>query len=69
MIIEARILTDNGWIHAPGCRSFNTYLPPDIEHIEGDVSNWLNHIRFIYPNEAHHIVLGSRTACSDRATR
>jgi hypothetical protein len=56
MIIEGRILTENGWIRAAGCRSFNTYLPPDIDHVEGDVSKWLDHIRFIYPNEADHIV-------------
>ena len=31
-------------------------MPPDIEHVEGDVSKWLNHIKFIRPNEAHHIV-------------
>jgi hypothetical protein len=56
MLIEDRILTDSGWIHATGCRSFNTYLPPDIEHVEGDVSKWLNHIRFIYSAEWQHIV-------------
>jgi hypothetical protein len=32
-------------------------VPPDIEPIEGDVSKWLDHIRFIYPNEWQHIAL------------
>jgi hypothetical protein len=56
MIIEGKILTEAGWIHAKGCRSFNTYLPPTIERKPGDVSPWLDHIRAIYPNEADHIV-------------
>jgi hypothetical protein len=55
-IVEDRILTDDGWIRVPGERSFNLYLPPDIEHIEGDVSRWLDLIKFIYPEEWQHIV-------------
>jgi len=55
-IVKDRTLTIDGWIHTPGDNTFNRYLPPDIEHIEGDVSKWLNHIRFIYPNECEHIV-------------
>ncbi|MBV9956740.1 MAG: hypothetical protein JOZ70_15985, partial [Pseudolabrys sp.] len=56
MIIEGKILTEAGWIHANGCRSFNTYLPPTIKRKPGDVSPWLDHVRAIYPNEADHIV-------------
>lgn len=56
MIIEGKVLTIDGWLQSPGDKTFNRYVPPDIEHIEGDVSKWLNHIKFIYPSEADHIV-------------
>ncbi len=56
MIIEDRILADD-WVRAPGCRSFNLYLPSSINPVEGDVSKWLDHIKFIYPGEWAHIVL------------
>jgi hypothetical protein len=56
MIVKDRILTDDGWIRVPGERSFNLYLPPDIEHVEGDVSRWLDLIKFIYPEEWQHIL-------------
>jgi len=56
MIIEGKMLTENGWIYAPKCRTFNTYLPPSIVPTEGDVSLWLDHIRRVYPNEWNHIV-------------
>jgi Family of unknown function (DUF5906)/RepB DNA-primase from phage plasmid len=56
MIVEDKVLTNEGWLRSPGDITFNRYLAPDIEHVEGDVSKWLNHIRFIYPNEADHIV-------------
>lgn len=56
MIIEGRILAED-WVRAPNCRTFNIYLPPAIVARPGDVSIWLDHIRFIYPAEADHIVL------------
>lgn len=56
MIVEGRMLTDNGWIRTPKCRTFNTYLPADIEHRDGDVSLFLDHVRFVYPDEWQHII-------------
>jgi hypothetical protein len=56
MIIEDKVLTNDGWLRSPGDKTFNRYVPPDIEHIQGDVSKWLDHIKFIYPKEADHIV-------------
>ncbi|MFK4507073.1 bifunctional DNA primase/polymerase [Bradyrhizobium daqingense] len=56
-IIDGRVLTNDGWIRSSGDKTFNRYVPPHIEHIEGDVSKWLNHIRFIYPSESEHIVM------------
>ena len=57
MIIEGRILKESGWVHTPGSRSFNTYLPPAIVRAKGDVAKWLDHLKFMYPSEADHIVL------------
>ncbi|MET4237994.1 bifunctional DNA primase/polymerase [Bradyrhizobium sp. RT10b] len=56
-IIEDRVLTNDGWIRSRGDRTFNRYVPPHVEHIEGDVSKWLRHIEAIYPGEADHIVM------------
>lgn len=56
MIVEGRMLTDNGWIRAAKCRTFNTYLPADIEHRAGDVAPFVDHVRFVYPDEWQHIV-------------
>ncbi|MCK1337160.1 bifunctional DNA primase/polymerase [Bradyrhizobium sp. 38] len=55
-IIEDRVLTIDGWIRSRGDRTFNRYVPPHIDRIEGNVSKWLNHIKAIYPGEADHIV-------------
>lgn len=55
MIIEDRILADD-WVRAPGCRTFNIFLPSAIVPVRGDVSLWLEHIKMIYPAEADHIV-------------
>jgi hypothetical protein len=57
MIVEDKVLTKEGWLRNPGDRTFNAYVPPDIEPIEGDVSKWLDHIKCIYPNEWRHIVM------------
>ncbi|GMO36539.1 bifunctional DNA primase/polymerase [Bradyrhizobium ottawaense] len=56
-IIENRVLTIDGWIRSHGDRTFNRYVPPHVERIEGDVSKWLSHIQAIYPGEADHIVM------------
>lgn len=56
MIIEGKVLTNDGWLYSHGDKTFNRYVPPDIEHVEGDVSKWLNHVRWVYPDEATHIV-------------
>ena len=55
-IIEDRVLTIDGWIRSSGDRTFNRYVPPHIDRVEGDVSRWLNHISALYPGEANHIV-------------
>ncbi|MCO5131198.1 MAG: bifunctional DNA primase/polymerase [Xanthobacteraceae bacterium] len=56
MIIEGRVLTEGGWMYAPGCRTFNLYAPSNLIPAKGDVSLWLDHLRFIYPAEAEHVI-------------
>jgi hypothetical protein len=56
IIVKDKVLTIDGWLRSPGDLTFNRYIPPSIEHIEGDVSKYLNHIKFVYPNEWSHTV-------------
>jgi hypothetical protein len=56
MIIQGRVLTQEGWITSRGDRTFNRYLPPSIAHIKGDISPWLDHLRNIYPDDVDHVV-------------
>jgi hypothetical protein len=57
MIIRDRLIHDGGWIDRKDVSCFNLYLPPTLTG--GDPSKagpWLNHVRYIYPNDADHIV-------------
>lgn len=57
MHIENRLLADGGWIHQVGASCFNLYRAPTI--VKGDsrqAGRWLDHIRFVYPDEAEHLV-------------
>lgn len=57
MVVEDRLISAGDWIDRPGCRTFNLYLPP--QPIDGDATQagkWLDHIRYIYPEEANHII-------------
>jgi Family of unknown function (DUF5906) len=65
MIVENKVLTSEGWHRSPGDRTFNRYVAPDIQHVAGDVSKWVNHIKKIYPNEYDHIILW----CAHRVQR
>ena len=56
MIIEDRVLTQEGWITSKGDKTFNRYIPSEIRPIEGDVSPWLNHAHQVFPNEAAHMI-------------
>jgi len=63
MVIPDQIIKEGGWIDEPGYRVFNLYRPPTIE--PGDAAKadpWLEHLRYIYPDDADHIIkwLGHR---------
>ncbi len=57
MVIRDRLVIEGGWIKRPGVAGFNLYLPPAIA--PGDPAKagpWLDHVRYIFPEEAEHIV-------------
>jgi hypothetical protein len=55
-VIEDRIITDGGWREHRGARTWNLYHPPQIRLRPGDVSGWLDHLRFLYPDGADRIL-------------
>jgi hypothetical protein len=55
-IIADRLIADGGWIDRAGCKTFNLYRPPTIKPKAGDASPWIDHIRWVYPEEAEHII-------------
>ncbi len=55
-VIEGRLIYESGWKDRPGARCLNLYLPPTI--VLGDpakASQWIDHVRLVYPNDAEHI--------------
>jgi len=57
MIIRDKLILEGGWIDHRGATVFNLYRPPDF--FNGDpaqASKWLDHVRYIYPDEAEHII-------------
>lgn len=56
MEIRDRLIADGGWIERPGCNVFNLYRPPVIGSAPGDASPWINHVRYIFGEEADHII-------------
>lgn len=55
-IIENRLIADGGWIDRVGCKTFNLYRPPTIKPKAGDAAPWVEHVRWVYPDEADHII-------------
>ena len=56
MLIKDQLIVEGGWVDHPGASVFNQYRPPDIERRVGNVRPWLDHIRYIYPDDADHII-------------
>jgi hypothetical protein len=57
MVINDKLILEGGWVTHTGAAVFNLYRPPQIA--PGDPTQarqWLDHIRYIYPDEAEHIV-------------
>jgi hypothetical protein len=57
MLIKDNLISAGGWIHRPGCTTFNLYRPPTIAAGDrNDVAPWVNHIDMIYGDSAEHII-------------
>jgi hypothetical protein len=55
-LIDDRVLQVSGWVRHVGAKVFNQYRPP--ERLEGDGNEagpWLDHVRYVYPEDADHI--------------
>ena len=55
--VPNKLLLDGGWIERQGVTCFNLYYPPTIA--PGDPTNatiWLDHIRYVYPDDTDHIL-------------
>ncbi|MCI0598595.1 MAG: DUF5906 domain-containing protein [Beijerinckiaceae bacterium] len=57
MLIPDRLISDGGWISRKGVTCFNLYRPPPlVPHNGAEASQWLDHVRKVFPDDADHIV-------------
>jgi hypothetical protein len=57
MLIENRLISEGGWIHRSGCKTFNLYRPPNIQPGDADKAGiWIEHVRKLYPEDATHVM-------------
>jgi hypothetical protein len=57
MLIRDRLISEGGWIERRGCMCFNLYRPPKaIEGDAGKATPWLEHIRYVYGQDAEHVI-------------
>jgi hypothetical protein len=57
MLIRDRLVAHGGWIERVGLTCFNLYRPPTIKMGDPEkASEWIDHIKKVYPNDADHIV-------------
>jgi hypothetical protein len=57
LIIRDKLILDGGWIEHRGASVFNLYRAPEVH--SGDpaqAAKWLEHVRYVYPAEADHVV-------------
>jgi hypothetical protein len=57
MVICDRYMAEGGWFDRPKAACFNLYRPPQITlGNPEDVAPWLDHLHYIYPDQAEHII-------------
>jgi hypothetical protein len=57
VLIRDKLMLEGGWVERPGAAAFNLYHPPIVEPGDPELAGrWLEHVRFVYPDEAEHIV-------------
>lgn len=57
VVVHDRLVSNGGWLHKPGCATFNLYRPPaerrgNAQHADP----WIEHVIRVYPQEASHII-------------
>jgi hypothetical protein len=56
-LIRDKFMLEGGWIERPGAAVFNLYYPPDVDPGNPEFAGrWIEHVRFVYPDEADHII-------------
>jgi hypothetical protein len=57
MIIRDQYVREGGWNAHPGATVFNRYKAPIVELGDPNgAQRWLDHLRFLYPEDAEHII-------------
>ena len=57
MCITDRLVSEGGWIQRNGVTCLNLYRPPNVKPGDPDKAGpWLDHVKKVFPNDAHHIV-------------
>jgi Family of unknown function (DUF5906) len=56
MEIRDRLIADGGWIERKGCTTFNLYRPPTIKPKPGDAAPWVDHVKYVFDDDASHII-------------
>jgi hypothetical protein len=54
-IIEGKVAVDGILKDDPKGRIYNLFRPSDATASEGDASPWINHVRYLYPEDAEHL--------------
>jgi hypothetical protein len=56
-LIEDSLVTEGGFIRSPGCKAFNLYRSPTLNHGDAKLAGiWLEHLKRVYPNDWRHIL-------------
>lgn len=56
-LIRDRLFVEAGWLDCPGASVFNLYRPPtDKRGDPAKAERWVNHLEYIYPDDAERII-------------
>lgn len=69
-LIKDKLVVQGGWIKSPNATVFNHYKAPHIHpgHTE-DAAAWVEHVHYVYPDEADHIIKWLAHRCQHPATK
>ena len=56
-LIKNKLILQGGWVDSPAATVFNLYRAPHIKRGHaGDAEPWVEHVRYVYPDDASHII-------------